>query len=201
MKRRRHGAPILEQNVSECSPSAPVGEIDNPLAGTRPLFEERAKIVTARSISSASRTSIGLTSTPNADGFIFFAMASLGAKIAVQSNHTHHVEAGIGEDDVGRERDQFRRVFAGSVDTACGPADVEARIVAVGPAQFRQPLHEGGELSPPCRVALVRTQKDADAPHPLALLRPCSERPSRCAAQQRDELAASQLIEEHSVPY
>ena len=89
MKRRRHGAPILEQNVSECSPSAPVGEIDNPLAGTRPLFEERAKIVTARSISSASRTSIGLTSTPNADGFIFFAMASLGAKIAVQSNHTH----------------------------------------------------------------------------------------------------------------
>jgi hypothetical protein len=76
MKRRRHGAPILEQNVSECSPSAPVGEIDNPLAGTRPLFEERAKIVTARSISSASRTSIGLTSTPNADGFIFFAMAS-----------------------------------------------------------------------------------------------------------------------------
>jgi hypothetical protein len=48
--------------------------------------------------------------------------------------HCGHVEAGIGDDDVRRERDQFRRVFAGSVDTACGPADVEARIAAVGPA-------------------------------------------------------------------
>ena len=51
--------------------------------------------------------------------------------------HCGHIEAGIGDDDVRRERDQFRRMFAGRVDAACGPADVEARIAAVGPAQFR----------------------------------------------------------------
>ena len=51
--------------------------------------------------------------------------------------HGGHVEAGIGDDGFRCERDQLRRGFSGSVDTACGPADVDARIVAVGPAQFR----------------------------------------------------------------
>src|SRR5262245_17197740 len=49
--------------------------------------------------------------------------------------HCGHVEAGISNDDVRRECDQFRAVFAGSVDIASGPADVEARVAASGPAQ------------------------------------------------------------------
>jgi len=67
--------------------------------------------------------------------------------------------------------------------------------------QFRQPLHQGGELSPPLRIALARTQEDADPPHALALLRTRRERPrNRCAAEQRDELAPFPLMEMHPIP-
>jgi hypothetical protein len=42
---------------------------------------------------------------------------------------------------------------------------------------------------------------NADAPNPLALLRPRRERPrSRRAAEERDELAPFQLIEMHQMP-
>src|SRR5262249_58928025 len=83
---------------------------------------------------------------------------------------------------------------AANVDTARGPADVKARIAAVGPAQFRQPLDESGELSPSPRIALVRTQEHADAAHLLRLLRPRAKRPHRCAAEERNELAAGHSI-------
>src|SRR5262249_61568876 len=79
---------------------------------------------------------------------------------------------------------QFHRMSAANVDTAGGPADVKARIAAVGPAQFRQPLDESGELSPSPRIALVRTQEHADAAHLLRLLRPRAKRPHRCAAEE-----------------
>src|SRR5262249_9840413 len=109
--------------------------------------------------------------------------------------HCGHVKAGIGNDNVRRKRHQFHRMSAANVDTARGPADVKARIAAVGPAQFRQPLDESGELSPPPRIALVRTQEHAHAPDPLALLRARRQRPRRRAAEQRDELATA----DHSI--
>src|SRR5215471_7055479 len=80
-------------------------------------------------------------------------------------------------------------MLAANVDTARGPADVKARIAAVGPAQFRQPLDESGELSPPPRIALVRTQEHADAPRAVRLLRARRERPCRRTTEQPDELA------------
>src|SRR5262245_32300531 len=89
---------------------------------------------------------------------------------------------------------------AANVDTARGPADVKARIAAVGPAQFRQPLDESGELSPPPRIALVRTQEHADAPHPLGLLRARRERPRGRAAEKRDERAALHSITSSTRP-
>src|SRR5262249_49511750 len=107
--------------------------------------------------------------------------------------HCGHVEAGISNDDVRRECDQFRAVFAGSVDIASGPADVEARVAASGPAQFRQPLHERGELSLALPIALARRQEHADAPNALALLRPHRDRPSCRAAEKRDERAPLHL--------
>src|SRR5262249_46587922 len=89
-----------------------------------------------------------------------------------------------------RKRHQFHRMSAANVDTARGPADVKARIAAVGPAQFRQPLDESGELSPPPRIALVRTQEHADPPHRARLLRASRERPCNCrASEESDERA------------
>ena len=41
---------------------------------------------------------------------------------------------------------------------------------------------------------------NADAPHAFDLLRTRHERPRSCGAEQRDELAAFQLIELHSIP-
>jgi len=41
----------------------------------------------------------------------------------------------------------------------------------------------------------------ADAPHPLALLRACRERPRNGAAEQRDELAAFHVEHGDFLPY
>src|SRR5205807_1284004 len=58
------------------------------------------------------------------------------------------------------------------------------------PTQLRQPLREPGQLGLPLRIAFVRAHQHADAPHALAQLRACRERPCcRGDAQQRDELA------------
>src|SRR5215831_15023853 len=96
----------------------------------------------------------------------------------------------MGQDDVGRQRDQFRRVSANVVGFASGPARVDAHVAPDDPARLREPLLERPD--PGLKVRIVRdgVQEHADAPHPLALLRPCPERP-RCrrAAEQYDELA------------
>ena len=47
-----------------------------------------------------------------------------------------------GQDDVRRERDQFRRIFANAVGIARAPADVDPHVAADRPAQFLQPLQE-----------------------------------------------------------
>jgi hypothetical protein len=54
------------------------------------------------------------------------------------------------------------------------------------------PSDNAGELSPPLRIVLARTQEGADAAYPLGLLRPRRERPRRRrAAEERDDLAPS----------
>jgi hypothetical protein len=52
------------------------------------------------------------------------------------------------------------------------------------------------------RIVRGQVQKHADAPHPLRLLPARRERPcgSRCAAEQRDELAAFQVEHPASSP-
>src|SRR5262245_42150570 len=70
------------------------------------------------------------------------------------------------------------------------PAGIDLHISADGPAKRLQPLQEGSE---PCLVMrIVRRcgEEHADAPHPLALLRPRRERPRGCrTAESQDELA------------
>jgi hypothetical protein len=48
--------------------------------------------------------------------------------------------AATSQDDVRRERGQFRRISANAFGIAGGPAIVNLHVAAVGPAQFLQPL-------------------------------------------------------------
>ena len=101
-----------------------------------------------------------------------------------------HDRAASGQDDVRRERDQFRRVSADAFGIARAPAIVDPHVAAVGPAQFLQPLQERRDAGLSFRIVRGQVHEHADAPHPLALLRARRERPrSRRAAEQRDELA------------
>ena len=102
-----------------------------------------------------------------------------------------HGRAAGGQDDVGRERDQFRRVPANVPGMGSGPADIDLQVAANRPAQQRQPLQERSDAGLIWRIVRSCGQEHADAPHPLGLLRPRRQRPRRRrAAEQRDELAA-----------
>ena len=48
----------------------------------------------------------------------------------------------------------------------------------------------------PLRIACVRAPEHAETPHPVGQLRARRERPTRRAAEQRDELAASCEVED-----
>src|SRR5215470_14636837 len=101
-----------------------------------------------------------------------------------------HQRSARGQNDVWRQRDQFRSVFAIVFRIGCGKAMINPHIVSVAPAQLLQPLLE-------CRKAFLvllivhgRGREHADALNPAQLLRARRERPRHRAAEQRDELAA-----------
>jgi hypothetical protein len=41
-----------------------------------------------------------------------------------------------GKDDVWRERNQFRRIFAFKIDPVLAPADIDPQVAILGPAQL-----------------------------------------------------------------
>ena len=89
------------------------------------------------------------------------------------------MSAASGEDDIRRERDQFRRVFAAEFGIAQGPADVDLNVAAMGPAQ---PLKRLLKFVKAClRTRILRAREHADTPQ--SLLRARLERPSRRAAE------------------
>src|SRR5262249_56756346 len=92
------------------------------------------------------------------------------------------------EDDIHLETDELGCDFAIALVASLRPAILDSDGSALDPAKFTQPLHESrGPRIPVQRRA--RPQK-ADG-WQLRLLRPRRERPRcRCAAEQRDELAA-----------
>ena len=88
-----------------------------------------------------------------------------------------HGRGAMGQNDVRRERDQFRRVSANVGGIGCGPAGVDPHVAADGPAQLRQPLQERPDPGLKFRIVRGCGQEHADAPHPLGLLRARRERP------------------------
>jgi hypothetical protein len=72
------------------------------------------------------------------------------------------------------------------------PPKVHPHVAAVGPTQVRKRLRERRETTLFLRIIFVVRHEHSDAPHALALLRPCRERPRRRAAEKRDELAPAE---------
>src|SRR6516164_9452829 len=100
-----------------------------------------------------------------------------------------------GQDDIRRERDQFHRVFARVLDSACGPAIINPHVASIGPAQLLQALPERLSLGLSYRIVSGPAHEHADPPHPLRLLRASREWP-RCRATKR----ANELAPPHVLP-
>jgi hypothetical protein len=99
----------------------------------------------------------------------------------------------MGQDDVGRERGQFRRVPANLGGIGRGPAGVDAHVAADGPAQLPQALKERSEASLKFRIVRGCGQEHTDKAHPLPLLRARGERRDRHrAAGKSYEIAPPQ---------
>src|SRR5712691_5583520 len=99
------------------------------------------------------------------------------------------VGRGRGDDHVGHQTNQLRRVDAGELGIARVPANVDAEILAFDPSQLTQPLHQCRHIRLRCLPGSGPVHQYADAPHPGRLLRARRKRPChRRAAKQRDEL-------------
>jgi hypothetical protein len=102
-----------------------------------------------------------------------------------------HAGAARGQDDVRRERDQFRRIAAKALGIAGRPACVDPHVAPVGPAQLLQCLDKCYEAGLPCGIICGQSHENTDPPHPIALLRVRRQRPRRRGSNGNnfDELA------------
>ena len=78
--------------------------------------------------------------------------------------------------NVGRKRDQFRRVSPNAFGIARTPAQVDANVAPIGPAQLRERLRKHEDPGLLYRIVRRKQCKHADAPHSLRLLRMRRER-------------------------
>src|SRR5262249_32170501 len=100
-----------------------------------------------------------------------------------------------GQDDVEREREQFRGIFCTPVGVVLGPASVDPHIAANIPAQFLQALVERCKSILTLRVVRCPVHEDTDPPKTFRLLRVRRERPrGHRAAEQRYERATPHSI-------
>src|SRR5262249_1848671 len=79
-----------------------------------------------------------------------------------------------------------------TVGIAAAPAIVDPHVATVAPAELPERIEEHRDAILTFSIGLpVGSDQQADAPHPLGLLRAYDERPrSRSGREQRDELAA-----------
>ena len=95
-----------------------------------------------------------------------------------------------GQDDVWRERDQFGRIFAKSVDVAGSPSGIRSARCGRPPS----PLPAAPAGTPPCRACASGSSAARFISTPMRRIVGCCARAasghaSRRAAEQRDELA------------
>ncbi len=89
-----------------------------------------------------------------------------------------HTRAAAREDDIRRESNQFRCVFAIKVAVVLAPADVELHIPANGPAQLLQGLLKRPDSGLTLAIVGGRVHEYTDTPHLLGLLRERGQRPN-----------------------
>src|SRR5262249_40273581 len=90
---------------------------------------------------------------------------------------------------------QLGRVSRQAREAADAPAIIDPQVASNRPARFRKPLQERQQARLRFRIVRTAVHEHPDAPHAAGLLRPRRERPrGRCAAEQRDELAAFHSI-------
>ncbi|MGB3658984.1 MAG: hypothetical protein WBA14_13765, partial [Pseudolabrys sp.] len=77
-----------------------------------------------------------------------------------------HGHGAMGQDEVRRERGQFRRVSANGGCIRGGPAGVDLHVAADGPARVLQRLQERPDPGLKFRIVRGCGQEHADAPHP-----------------------------------
>src|SRR5262249_26902485 len=94
--------------------------------------------------------------------------------------------------DIDLEPDELSRDLCEPAGASVGPAILDREVAALYPTEFAQPLHKSGSPWSPGRSR--GRAKKPDGRHLPRLLRPRRERPYRCAAEQRDELAAPHSI-------
>ena len=105
------------------------------------------------------------------------------------------------EDHIRLEINQLFREHPQPVNVAAGPTNLHPHVAAIGPTQFRKPLHKTGKEGLYLRIAFVPRHEHADPPQPAAAAAPARHRPCRHqTAEQRNQLTALQLTELHSLP-
>jgi hypothetical protein len=91
---------------------------------------------------------------------------------------------------VGLQADQFLRERSYPIDVGAAPPEVHPHVAAIGPTQARKHLSERRDARLRRRIVFVEPHQHADAPHAVALLRPCHHRPRRRTPEPRDERPA-----------
>src|SRR5262249_47628438 len=93
------------------------------------------------------------------------------------------------DNDINLALDQFGRDLGGALGATLRPAILDRDSTTLDPAEFAQPLHEGGDpLALGCRRGRAQVPDGRQLPR---LLRARRERPrNRRAAEQRDEFTA-----------
>src|SRR5262245_18939 len=96
----------------------------------------------------------------------------------------------MGQDNVGRECNQFCRMSTNGGYIGGSPTGIDPHVAADDPTQLPELLKECSDKSLVIQIIGARGEKYPDTPHPLALLRMRCKRPCRRASYQRDEIAS-----------
>src|SRR6266446_7207016 len=98
-------------------------------------------------------------------------------------------QRGVSDNHVGRKADKFRGIGPRTRRVSATPSKVDMDVTPLTPAELSQSFRECTDAYWRFWIILTWGHEDADASHPLRLLRARRERPRGRAAEQRDELA------------